>query len=868
MSTGQNDIPNWTSFLIHKLCREELREEIEGNLIEFKQGLGTPNGRSRMKFLFQVLTYIRPSTMKLIGQNSKLYLMFNFNLIQTVRSLWKHRATTMLNIGGYALGMLCVSLLYFYIKGEVSYDSFHTNKENIYRVIRISEMNGENYRIGVTSGPFAPHLALEFPSAIKSTMRVYPHRGLMEYENRAFREEKIFFADPEFFNFFSFPLKVGEANDVLSQPNSIVLTKKSAVKYFGDENPIGKTLTLDKDDQFIVSGIVDDFPTPSHLEFDFMCSLELLKSNSFLERWWSNGLATYVEIENPVVAASIQEKFPWFIDKYFGKFIAKSGKRTDIELEPFNDIYFHSEIRYDWVKHGNKNAVILLGVVALAILFIACFNYLNMSIALSFQRAKEVGMRKILGGNNVRLIIQFLGESTLIAVVALLLAIGMTELVLPSFNAYFDLNVVTSWMDQTVLSFFGILLIVTIVLSGFYPAVLLSSFKPLSVLKGKTHVRKNNLLLRKGLVIAQFSISIFMIIATLMIGVQLNYLNSKKLGFEREAIVMVDLNNAEIRSKVEQFKDRLQQDSKILSVTTMSGEPGGFHDATTMHFIGELEPTRMRTAFVDVDYLKTFGIELAAGRDFSDEYRLNDAEACIINEKAAQDLGLSLNEIIGTKFNISMWDTLEHTIVGVAKDYHFLTLKDNIEPLMIVPGNYHRRAGIKLDPEHMIEGLKVIEDLYAELSPSYPISYEFMDDSLRQLYEEEEKQGRIFQVFSGVSIFLACLGIFGLVSFVVERRRKEFGIRKALGAGVASLLQIISLEFVVMVIIASLIAIPLAWYAVGQWLENFAYRIELTDFWVVFLIGSLMALVLALVTIVIRSMKVAYANPTESLRYE
>ncbi|MEO9965311.1 MAG: ABC transporter permease [Reichenbachiella sp.] len=868
MPTESDKIPKWILFLIHSLCREELHEEIEGNLIEYKEGLKKNSMSSNMKFIYQALTYLRLSTIKAKSHNSKYFIMFNFNLTQTIRSLWMHKSTTFLNVGGYALGMLCVLLLYFYVKGETSYDKFHTNGDSIYRVIRVSEMNGEKYKIGVTSGPFAPHLSMEFPSEIKRTMRVLNEEGLMEYENKTFQEDRIFFADKDFFNFFSFPLLVGDPNTVLEQPNSIVLTKKSALKYFGAEDPIGKTLIADRTYKFIVTGIVDDYPMQSHLEFDFVAALELYETAGLLDRWWGNMLATYLEIESPVLAESVQEKFPWFIDKYFGKDFEKSGKRVDITLESFNDIYFNSDIRYDWVKHGNKQAVILLAVVAIAILFIACFNYLNLSIALTFKRAREFGMRKVLGGNRSRLIFQFLGESTLVAAVSIGIAIGLTELLLPSFNAYFELTVVTSWLDKEVIMFFASLLLLTVVLSGLYPALILSSFKPLAVLKGQTTIKRNNLLIRKGLVIAQFVISIFMIIATLMIGEQLDYLNNKSLGFDREAILMVDLENKEIRQNRDNFKERLLQDPRILSMTTASGQPGGFHDATTVNFVGDLESSRMRTAFVDLDYLKTFGIKLLAGRDFSDQYRLNDAEACLINKKAVKELGLSLDEAIGTKFTIPMWDTLVHEIVGVTDDYHFLTLKENIEPLMIVPGQYHRLAAIRLESSKMIEALRVIEEVYAELAPNYPISYEFLDESLARLYEEEQKQGKIFQAFSGISIFLACLGIFGLVSFVVERRRKEFGIRKALGADIGSLLRIISKEFILMIGVASMIAVPLSWYAIQHWLENFAYRIELVDFWIIFLIGALLALFLALLTILVRSLNTARANPTESLRYE
>ncbi|SMD36320.1 putative ABC transport system permease protein [Reichenbachiella faecimaris] len=860
-------IPRWALWLIHRLCREELHEEIEGNLIEYRERLKNDSQRESWKFFYQVLTYLRPSTLKSFSQNSKFYIMFNFNILQTIRGLWMHRSTTLLNISGYALGMLCVSVLFFYIKGELAYDNFHVNKNEIYRVIRLSEMNGEKYKIGVTSGPFAPHLALDFPIDIKSTLRIYTTEALFEYEDKVFKEDKLLFADPNFFQFFSFPLAVGDPATVLDQPNAIVLTKQAAKKYFGEENPLGKTLILDKEEPFVVAGVMGEWPADSHLDFDFLGSLKYIEDFSFMKGWWNNGLFTYVQVESPLVAEGLNAKFPQFMDKYFVEDFKRSGKRIDIGLEALKDIYF-DRVRYDWARHGNREAVILLTGVAMAILFIACFNYLNLAIALSFRRAKEIGMRKVLGGNKLRLVLQFLGESAMVCIIAITLAIGLTEVVLPTFNSLFDLAITTSWYDPLVLIFFAVLILVTILLSGLYPAILLSMLKPLEVFKGQAHLRKNNLWLRKGLVIAQFSISIFMIISTLIIKEQLDFVNNKSLGFDREAIVMVDFDNDEIGEHRDVFRERLLQSSKIKTATSMSGEPGGYHDATTVDFLGDVEDIRMRTAFVDENYLSTFNIELATGRDFSNEYRLDDAHAALVNEKALQDLGLSADEALGVRFRIPMWDTLEHVVVGVTKDYHFNSLREEIEPLMIVPGHYHRRMGIRLDANHLFEGLREVEEIYADLAPSYPISYEFMDDSLERLYAEEKQQSQIFQMFSGVSIFLACLGIFGLVSFVVERRRKEFGIRKALGASVVSLLQIISKEFVGMIGVASLISIPLAWYAIQRWLENFAYRIDLVDFWGIFLIGAVLALLLALVTIFMRSLGTANANPTESLRYE
>ena len=539
-----------------------------------------------------------------------------------------------------------------------------------------------------------------------------------------------------------------------------------------------------------------------------------------------------------------------------------------LKLEPLSDVYFNHDMKYDRVAHGNKQTVYMLIAVAIAILFIACFNYLNLAIAVSLLRAKEVSMRKILGSNRIRLVLQFLGESLLVSSISIGLAVLATQLSLPLFNHYFEMVVTAMWLDQNVLLFYAVLLSITVLLGGTYPALLMASFDPIRIFKGGNLLNGKNLNLRKALVIAQFSIAIFMIISTQIIGRQMHFVQNKNLGFDQESILLIDLDNEEIRDNRRQFKERLRQMQGIHSVTSMAGQPGGFHDATTVDFLGSLDDMRTRTSFVDHDYFDVFGIKIEAGRKFDRDRYQEDSHAAVINEECAKQLGISATDAIGQKFQIPMWDTLTHEIVGVVKDYHFTSLRDQIEPLIIVPGFYQRKIGVRLDPNQSFQKIEEVEKLYAEFAPNYPISLAFMDDSIARLYRNERKQGKIFEAFSSISLILACMGIFGLVSFAIERRRKEFGIRKTLGADVSTILKLISKEFVWMILISSALAIPTAWWMAENWLDNFAYRITLSETWYIFLIDVGLTLVIAIMTILFRSFRAANANPTDSLRYE
>ncbi len=868
MSDQQHTPPTFSIRLIRALCRTELVEEIEGNLYEYYWIMSEEANRfSKIRFWIQVLTYLRPSTLKFFKlKNSGS--MFIFNPKIAVRSLFKHRVSTSINLLGFVIGLLSTIFIYFYINTELNIDSFHVDKENIYRVIRTSEINGAPYDVGVTSGPYAEALINDYPSSINSTTRAFPQNGLVKIADKKFQENKMIFADKNFFEFFSYPLAEGNPGDVLSLPNSVVISREIATKYFGFKDPIGEIIEVDNEYKFTITGIMDDLPAKSHLDFNMVFSIELFEGFDWFHGWWNNGLVTYINVPTPQQAQYLNTQFPDFMDKYFGDDFEASGTKIGLQVEPLEDIYFNNKTRFDPVVHGDLSSLIILGAVGVIIIFIACFNYINLSIAMAFKRAKEVSVRKVLGVEKTRLITQFLGESMMLLLASMLIAIGLSIAVKPIFNSVFDLDILFNWADQFVITFMVGLMLVVLITSGLYPALLMSSFKPVSILKsGKILLGKNSFI-RKGLVVAQFSLSIFLIIATLLIGFQLDYMKSKPLGYNKESLLIIHINNQEIQSNDELFKNDLLRHENIKSVTSASGEPGGFHDGTVLQISGvDLNP-KVRSAFADTDYLKTLGIPIAAGRDFDRSFANNDSMAMMINEKALAEIGLTAEEAIGRKVTIPGFG-IDRRIVAVVKDYHFTALNNEIEPQAIIMGyTHHRRFIVRMNDVDIPNTLRHIEESFNRHSPNFPITYQFHDEGLDQLYADEQKQARVFSSFSGISIFLACMGIFGLAAYAAEQRQKELGIRKILGASVQQVILIISKEFITLVVIAAVVAMPLTWIFMKNWLHDFAYRIGLAENWMVFILGSLVAGIIAFLTIALKTYKTAASNPTDCIRYE
>jgi putative ABC transport system permease protein len=780
------------------------------------------------------------------------------------RHLWRNKFYSFLNLFGFSVGMVSVMLLYFYVKGELAYDSFHTQKDKIYRVLRQSEINGEKYFIGVTSGPYAKALKQDF-SEINKVTRVMPDEALIHHKNQGIREKKFFYADANFFEFFSFPLLHGSPREVLKNGNSVVLTKATAKRYFGKENPIGKLLKLNNQQTLLITGVVDIPPAKSHLDFDFVASISIMESQEWFKGWWANGLCTYVKIDSPAKARDLVQKFPKFMDKYFGKDFVANNNRIDLDLQALSKVYFDYQVRYDPVKHGNLTTVNILGAVGLAILVIACFNYINLAIAFSFRRGKEVGIRKVLGSFRRLLLFQFLTESALIVGMALILSASATELILPIFNQYFATDIAINWWQIESLAFLISLILLTSIISGFYPAFLISGFSPLKALKGNLKIAGFSVWVRKCLVISQFGISVFMMIFTLLIIMQLNFLKTQDMGFQKEAVVLLQTPRS-IREKMDAFRNELSQYSAVMNTSTASGEPGGFHDATSIDIDGKDSEHRLRIAFVDEKYIETYGLKLVNGRNFSKNIASDTSQALILNETAIKKLGWTAEEALNKKIHLEYFDSLPRKVVGVVKDYHFASLKEKIEPLVLSMSHRNWILAVKLAPNQLSAGLDNIQKTWQKFAPESPFEYRFLDDSFFSLYENEQKQEKVFMVFAVLSILLACLGIFGLASFNTEQRKKEIGIRKVLGASVSQIIFLISQDFLVLVFWAFVLSSPIAWYFVHQWLQDFAYRVELSG--ALFIIPGFIALVISFLTIIYQALKAGHTNPVDALRNE
>lgn len=849
--------------LIRWLCKTELAEEIEGNLIEYHlQNSRSVVRFSALKYWFEFLNYLRPSTLKKFTF-STYNSMFNFNPILTIRSLFKQGASSAINIFGFSLGLVCVLFLYFHVKSELSYDDFHKDKDSIYRTIRVADQNGAPQLIGVTSGPFAPALKNDFPNSVQSTCRALPDDVLVGYEDKKYFEPNLILADSNFFSFFSYPLLSGTPDQVLKERNSVVLSKQTAEKIFGNTDPIGKIIQIDNSNDFMVTGVMDDLPSKSHLEFNMVININLMDNSV----WWNNGLITYVKIASPEEAAYVDGQLDDFMLKYFGEDFASIGVKLGLTLEPLSEIYMNNKITFDRVAHGNMNTMYILGAVGLAILLIACFNYVNLSIAQSFKRAKEIAVRKVLGGHRTRLIFQFLGESFTILLFATIIAILMALVLNPIFNNYFQLDIQIDWTDTNLLIFSGILLGSTLLIAGLYPALLLSSFNPLKVFKGGKISSGKNTFVRKSLVVTQFFISIFMIAATLLISRQMDFVQNKDLGFNKEATIMVEINNGTIRQNIDAFKKSFADDPNVLAFSAVGGEPGGFHDVTVAEVPGVAENPRLRIGWGDEDYFETFDIKLVTGRTFSQNLASDKGNTAVINKDAMALLGFTMDNVLEGKVKIPSWN-LEVQIVGVTENYTFTSLKEKMEPLIVINGLRYRRFAIKVNSANITAALGAINDSWDAFSPDYPIEYEFLDDSIGRLYENETKQSKVFSAFATISVFLACMGVFGLATYTARQRQKELGIRKVLGATAQQIIGLLSKEFILLIALASVIAIPVTWYFMSSWLGDFAYQISIIGNWPIFLLSGLAVGLIAFITIGFKTYRAAVSNPTESIRYE
>ena len=792
-----------------------------------------------------------------------------------IRNLLKHKTYSTINVFGLAVGMASCLIILLYIQYERSFDKYHVNSDRIYRVSRqFFNQDGQlNLWLGPIAPPFANLLRTDFPQ-IEVAQFLRDFNTKLKCGQQVYFENRFFWADEHVLDVFSFKLLKGDRKTVLKMPNSIVLTETAAHKYFGDANPMGKIINYEGEVDLKVTGILQDVPENSHFHFDMLASFVSLKtilSETALNNYGSNNYPTYVMLPEGMDPKEFEEQLVKFVDKnvpVLNPTIPKASAFTLLKIQPITDIHLHSHLDSEIEPNGDILYVYIFSAVAFFILLIACINFMNLSTAKAADRSKEVGVRKVVGASRQDLIRQFLSETTVLAFMALIIAIGMVEVALPSFNSFIGKNLhLDPWNNYfMLLSLVGIALL-TGLISGSYPAFFLSAFEPVEVLKGKLNKGSGSSMLRSTLVVTQFSITIALLCGIGIIQDQLKYCRTADLGFKQDHVLALPLPPGK---QVEDIKNQLKQNPNIVSASASSRIPSGrLLDSFNMQveLNGEMKPVNFRIAdiVVDHDFLSTYDMPLASGRDFSKEFVTDDTAAVIFNEAAVKAIGWTSNEdALNKRVNTNQ---RRSRVVGVVKDFHFESMREKISPMIfVINTRFVRNMSIRIRPENVPATLEFLKQRWAEYDPDASFNYQFIDENFDQLYRSEDQLSRVLAYFAGLGIFIACLGLIGLAMFMAERRTKEIGIRKVLGATVTNIVGLLSKEFVRLVILANVFAWPLAYFAMDRWLDQFAYRISIGLS--VFIIAGVAALVIALLTVSLQALRAATANPVEALKYE
>ncbi|WP_224998684.1 ABC transporter permease [Cesiribacter sp. SM1] len=797
-----------------------------------------------------------------------------------IRNLMKYKSISFINLFGLTVGITCCMLILGYILHELSYDRYHANAENIYRVERSwrnPETGMPSLELGSVAPAIAPLLENDFEVIQALTRLVSPGRVSLRYEDKLFNEQAAYYADEHFFKVFDVEMVKGNPEASFQDPFSMIITEEVAAKYFGSEDPIGKVIRMDSQYNLKVVGVFKDFPSNSHLHPGIMISFNTLKDPEIYGEevmrndWSNNSFFTYVLLPEQYNHKDLEAQFPAFLDRHRQDGGDKPSKYTFLNLTPLTSIHLHSKKDLELEENGDIGRVYIFSAIALFILLIACINYMNLSTARSVLRAKEIGIRKVVGAGKGELVAQFLCEAVLISWIATLLAFGFTWLGLPWLNKVSGQSLtIDSLLRWEV--FIPLLLLPFVVgfFSGIYPALFLSSFKPIRVLKGVASINGGGISLRQLLVVVQFSLSIMLIIGTVVVYRQLQFMQQTALGFEREHVVTFPINTA-IDENFEAFRSELLASPALKEVGRSSLVPTQrLLDAAGSYIrLGDtLAPTSAEIKFVTVDdhFIPAYGIEMVAGRNFSREFG-QDTAAFVINEAAARVLGLpSAEDAIGKEFQ---YHNRKGRLVGVMRDFHFESLHQRILPLVFfkpLPPFEYGAVSVKIAGQQVPAALAQLENSWKRFSPETPLEYSFLDDTYAQLYQAEQRQGTIFTIFSCIAIAIACLGLFGLSAFTISQRVKEIGIRKVLGADTSTIVALLSKDFLKLVLVAAIIAFPLAWWAMDQWLQDFAYRIDI-PVWA-FLLAGMLAAVVAFLTISYQAVKAALSNPVKNLRTE
>ncbi len=845
-------------------------ESVVGDYEELYTEIAQTRGKSRAYAWYWI------QIMKSIWAGITVHVWWSLTMLKSyltiaLRYLKRHKIYSFINISGLAIGMACCVLILLWINDEIRYDRFHEQTENLYRVVNDLNYGPYSQLTKGTAYPLGSAMKEEIPE-VRETVRLLPTRKiLVAYGEKKYYEENFYFADPSLFKIFTFPFIKGDPDTALSSPSSVVITQDMASKYFGSQNPVGKTIQTQNQNDYIVTGVIENIPKNSHLQFGFIGSIERAVAMGARTHWSGWLYDTYVLLQSNTSFEEVNAKLEAWIK-------TKGAEESRYYLQPLSDVHM-----YGLQGEGAIRPLSLFSTLALLILIIACINYMNLATARGGTRAKEIGLRKVVGAKKNNILKQFLSESVLFAFFALLISLFLVALFLPVFNQISGKELSMNLVQNKFL-FLGILSItlLTGVLSGSYPAFFLSSFEPDRILKGTLSAKKigtSTASIRKGLVVFQFILTIVLIISTTTVFRQMSFIKNQRLGFDKNYLIYTQLRSEgnlwerydaqKTWLKYKTLKNELSQNPNILDVSSATclpfGSMGGEWGQLDWEGKDPEYQLSMNHMAVDAHFLKTFQLEMIEGRFLSDEFP-SDAQNFILNEAAIKATGL--DSPVGKRFRL-----LDKTgkITGVIRDFHFAPLHNEIEPLVLhlMPYQYwmyRNYVFVRISADNISQNIASIEKMWDRAIPEYPFEFHFLDDTIDQKYRSEQRLEMILRIFTFLAISISCFGLFGLISFTAEQRTKEIGIRKVLGASVGSVVRLLSKEFVVLVVLANIIAWPVAYYVMTKWLKNFAYRTEIG--FVTFLFSGFLALIIAILTVCFQSIKAALANPVDSLRYE
>lgn len=877
--------PRWADQLLEWFVAPHLLEYIQGDLHEnfHKRVAKVGIARARREYLWAVFHCLTPfftkrQTIKSSYSNQPSTVMLSNYLTIAFRNLWRQKAFTAINIVGLSVGLASCLLIVLYVLHELSYDSYHAHADRIYRMTMHARMDEKDINLAYSTGPSGQALLRE-SSGVEAVTRLRKEGAfLVKHGQDIIKEEKVAFVDSNFFSVFSLPMMKGSPKNALAEPNTLVLTQTTAQKYFGKADPIGQSLTLGNLGLFRVTGVCEDVPSNTHFHYDMFGSFESVKTG---DKWLASGAYTYVRLREGHSLAQVETISRGFVSKYIAPEIKeffgmdftefqKKGNRFGFQFQPITDIHLHSDLDDELEANSDAKYVYIFSVIAFFILLLACINFTNLSTAGSASRSKEVGIRKVLGSVRTQLVTQFLTESVLLTFFALVLALVLVFLLLPSFNVLSGKQfTVNDLVNGRLLMGAVVCSLVIGLLAGSYPAFVLASFKPITVLKGKLQIGGRGGWLRNALVTTQFVVSIGMIVATIVANRQIQFMQNKKVGFDREQVLVLHDTHV-LEAKADAFKAELAKLSSVVKVASAGFLPAG-HTSQSVDGVQIQDGARTATHrtkgyYIDEDYLPTLGIGLAQGRNFSEAFSTENASV-LLNEAAVRTYGFKnpIGQQISTVGDGSAGSKRTYTVVGVVKDFHFESMHQHIAPLVIFYGKDNNQLALRIQTNDIPTLLQKIEQQWKATTDN-PFAYSFLNERFSKMYQSEQHISQLFGVFAGLAVLIACLGLFGLAAFTTHQRTKEIGVRKVLGASVTGIVTLLLTDYLKLILIATLIASPIAGYTMSQWLRDFAYRIDLP--WWAFALAGVLATVVAVLTVSYLAIKAALVNPVKSLKAE